>query len=95
MNPGDWILVVLPLLLSALALLLHGWTLAGIGPATLLTAGAVWYAGFQHLRHRSWLKHRDEEFVPGTQGLAMTAMVGWGLAAFTATAWLWTTLPRR
>jgi hypothetical protein len=95
MNPGDWLLAILPLLLAAMALLLHGWTLSGIGPATLLTAGVVWYVTFQRLRHRSWLKHRNEEFVPGAQGLVMTAIAGWALAGIAAMAWLWTTLPRR
>ena len=41
----------------------------------------------QWLRHRSWLRHRDSEFAPGTQHLALLAAIGWLLCIVGACIW--------
>lgn len=92
MNPGDLILLFLSLALAAPSLLAHGWTLNGIGPALLSIAGGVWQIWMQWLRHRSWLRHRDSGFVPGTQHLALSAWLGWSLGVFAAVIWTILTL---
>lgn len=92
MNPGDFILLLLSLAFAALSLLAHGWTLNGIGPALLSTAGGFWQLWMQWLRHRSWLRHKDEGFAPGTQHLAISAWLGWSLAVFAAVSWAMLTL---
>jgi hypothetical protein len=53
MNPGDFLLLLLSLALAGISLLSHGWTLNGIGPALLSTAGGFWQLWMQWLRHRS------------------------------------------
>jgi hypothetical protein len=92
MNPGDLLLLLLPLAFAGLCLVAHGWTWGGVGPALLATAGGVWHLWMQWLRHRSWLRHRDSGFVPGTQHLAISAWLGWSLAVFTALLWAMMTL---
>ena len=92
MNPGDFILLLLSLLFAVLSLLAHGWTLNGIGPALISTAGGFWQLSMQWLRHRSWLRHKDSGFAPGTQHLAISAWLGWSLATFTAVIWAMLTL---
>lgn len=87
MNPGDYLLLLLPLGFAAVSLLAHGWTLNGIGPAVLSTAGGFWQLWMQWLRHRSWLRHKDSGFAPGTQHLAISAWLGWSLTAFAALIW--------
>jgi len=87
MNPADFILLFLSLAFAALSLLSHGWTLSGVGPAILATAGGVWQLWMQWLRHRSWLQNRDSGFAPGTQHLAMLAALGWFLASGAAVGW--------
>jgi hypothetical protein len=92
MNPGDFFLMLLSLVLAALSLLAHGWTLNGIGPALIATAGGVWQLWMQWLRHRSWLRHQASGFAPGTQHLALAATVGWSLSVVVAVFWTVTTL---
>ncbi|MBX3401035.1 MAG: hypothetical protein KF873_20060 [Gemmataceae bacterium] len=87
MNPGDFILLFLSLAFAALNLCVQGWTLNGIGPALLSTAGGFWQLWMQWLRHRSYLRHQDEDFIPGTQHLAISAWLGWSLATFVALIW--------
>ena len=87
MNPSDLILLVLSLSLAAISLLAHGWTANGVGPAVLATAGGLWQLWMQWLRHRSWLRHRECDFVPGTQHLAISAWLGWSLATLAAVIW--------
>jgi hypothetical protein len=87
MNPGDFILLFLSLGFAFMSLLVQGFTLSGIGPALLATAGGIWHLWMQWLRHRSWLRHRDSGFVPGTQHLAMAAIAGWAVATFAAVIW--------
>ncbi len=92
MNPGDLLLLLLPLAFAGLCLLAHGWTWSGVGPALLATAGGFWHLWMQWLRHRSWLRHRDSGFAPGTQQLAVAAWLGWSLAVFAAVGWAMLTL---
>jgi hypothetical protein len=91
LNPTDYFLLLLSLSFAALSLLAQGWTLNGVGPALLATAGGLWQLGMQWLRHRSWVRHRDSGFAPGTQHLALSAAVGWLLGTLGAGLWLiWT-----
>jgi hypothetical protein len=92
MNPGDLLLLLLSLAFAGLCLLAHGWTLNGVGPAMLATAGGFWQHWMQWLRHRSWLRHKDSGFAPGTQHLAISAWLGWSLAVFVAVIWAMMTL---
>jgi hypothetical protein len=87
MNPGDFILLILALGFAVLSLLAHGFTPNGVGPALLATAGGVWQLWMQWLRHRSWLRHQDSGFAPGTQHLATAAWIGWSIATMTAVIW--------
>jgi hypothetical protein len=87
MNPGDFILLLFSLGFAFVSLLAHGWTLSGVGPALLATAGGAWQLWMQWLRHRSWLRHRDSGFVPGTQHLATAAWLGWSIFMFAAMTW--------
>lgn len=91
MNPGDFLLLLLSLGLAGMALLANGWTVHGIGPAVLAVAGGVWQLGMQWLRHKNWLKHRDSDFVPGTQHLAISGWLGWSLATYAALTWIYVT----
>ncbi len=92
MNPGDLLLLLLPLPFAGLCLLAHGWTLNGIGPALLATAGGFWQLWMQWLRHRSWLRHKDSDFIPGTQHLAISGWLGWSLGVFAAMIWAMLTM---
>ena len=92
MNPGDSILLFLSLAFAAVTLLAHGWTVNGIGPALVATAGGVWHLWMQWLRHRSYLRHRDSDFIPGTQHLAILGWLGWSLTALAAVIWMTLTL---
>ena len=87
MNPGDFILLFLSLAFAAVSLVAYGWTLNGIGPALLSTAGGFWQLWMQRLRHRSWLHHKDDGFAPGTQHLAISAWLGWSLGILAAIIW--------
>lgn len=87
MNPTDIILLLFSLAFATLSLLAQGWTLNGVGPALLSSAGGFWQLWMQWLRHRSWLRHREADFVPGTQHLAISAAVGWFLGLATAVIW--------
>jgi hypothetical protein len=89
MNPGDFLLLFLSLGFAFMSLLVHGFTPNGIGPALLATAGGFWQLWMQWLRHRSWLRHKDSDFIPGTQHLAIAAWLGWSLATFAAVIWAW------
>ncbi|MCO6458962.1 MAG: hypothetical protein J5I93_26950 [Pirellulaceae bacterium] len=89
MNPGDFLLLVLSLGFAAMSLLVHGFTPNGVGPALLATAGGFWQLGMQWLRYRSWLRHKDSDFIPGTQHLAIAAWLGWSLATFASVSWAW------
>lgn len=92
MNPGDYYLLLLSLAFAAVSLIANGWTLNGIGPALLATAGGFWQLWMQWLRHRSWLRHRDSGFAPGTQHLAISGWLGWSLAVLAAVIWMMLTL---
>lgn len=92
MNPGDFLLLFVPLAFAGICLLAHGWTVHGVGPALLATAGGVWNLWMQWLRHRSWLRHKDSEFVPGTQHLAISAWLGWSLTIYAAAYWAMLTM---
>lgn len=92
MNPGDYLLFVLSLMLATMSLLLNGGTANGIGPALLATAGGGWNLGMQWLRDRNWRRHKDSDFVPGTQHLAIAGWLGWSLAIFPALIWTARTL---
>jgi len=87
MNPTDFILFSLSLAFAAISLVAHGWTVNGVGPAILSSAGGCWQLWMQWLRHRSWLRHRDSGFAPGTQHLALSAAVGWFVGMVGAVLW--------
>jgi hypothetical protein len=87
MNPGDCLLLFLSLGFAFMSLLVHGFTPNGVGPALLATAGGIWQLWMQWLRHRTWLRHKDTGFAPGTQHLAIAAWLGWSIAAFAAVTW--------
>jgi hypothetical protein len=87
MNPGDFLLLFLSLGFALMSLLAQGFTLNGIGPVLLATIGGFWQLWMQWLRHRSWLRHKDSDFVLGTQHLAVSAWLGWSLATITAVIW--------
>lgn len=87
MNPTDFFLLFLSLALAIMSLLAHGFTPNGVGPALLATAGGVWQLWMQWLRHRSWLRRGNSDFVPGTQHLAIAAWLGWSLLTFAAVIW--------
>jgi hypothetical protein len=84
----DFIVLIFSIAAAAMSVLAQGWSLNGIGPAILLIAGGVWQFWMQWLRHRSWLRHRDSGFAPGTQHLALAAAVGWLLGLTGATIWI-------
>ncbi|HSH84876.1 MAG TPA: hypothetical protein VK979_06950, partial [Guyparkeria sp.] len=67
---------------------IHGWTFDGIGPAVLLLAGAIWHLWMQYLRYRSWLRHRDSDFAPSTQGLSLAAAIGGFIGTVGACVWV-------
>ncbi len=92
MNPGDYLLFVLSLMLATMSLLLNGGAMNGIGPALLATAGGGWYLGMQWLRHRNWLRYKDSDFILGTQHLAISGWLGWSIAIFAAMFWIMRTL---
>lgn len=87
MSPGDLLLLLLPLAFAGICLLAHGWSWNGIGPALLATVGGVWNLWMQWLRHRNWLRHKDSDFIPGTQHLAISAWLGWSLGVYAALIW--------
>ena len=95
MTPMDFILLFLSAAVACLAVAAHGWTVQGLGPAALLIAAGVWQFWMQWLRHRSWLRHRDSGFAPGTQHLALSASIGYFLGITGGCVWLWLTLPHR
>jgi hypothetical protein len=77
MNPIDFMLPLVCVAVAVMSVSFHCWTLNGIAPAILSTAGGFWQLWMQWLRHKSWLQHRNSGFVPGTQHLALSAAVGW------------------
>jgi hypothetical protein len=88
MNPMDIVFLILSLGVAVFSVAVHGSTLSGIGPAALSIAAGVWQFWMQWLRYRSWLRHRDSGFAPGTQHLALSAAVGWFLGMTGAMIWL-------
>jgi hypothetical protein len=92
MNPFDFLLLFLSLGFACMSLLVHGFTPNGVGPALLATVGGFWQLWMQWLRHRSWLRHKETDFIPGTQHLAISAWLGWSLATFAAVIWAVTAL---
>jgi hypothetical protein len=66
MTSAAVLLLFLLLGFAALSVLAHGWTLTGVGPALLVTAGGFWQLWMQWLRHRSWLRYKDSDFAPDT-----------------------------
>ena len=92
LNPGDYLLLLISLTFATLSLIAHGWTASGVGPAFLAAAGGFWQLLFQWLRYRSWQKHKDTDFIPGTQHLAISAWLGWALTNGAAILWSMLTL---
>ena len=45
-------------------------------PLVLIASVVVWYAFFEWLRHRSYVKHIKTGFAPGTQGLLTVGILG-------------------
>ncbi len=88
MNPMDFILLIVSVAVAVMSIIARGWTLHGIGPAILAMAGGIGHFWMQFLRHRSWLRHRDSGFAPGTQYLAISAVVGWFLGMAGAVSWI-------
>jgi hypothetical protein len=88
MNATDFLLLLMSLGVVAGSVFVHGWTLTGIGPAGLILAGTFWHLWMQWLRLRSWLRHRESGFAPGTQHLALSAAVGYGLGVTGALVWV-------
>ena len=88
MSPTDFLLLVISLAVAAGSVFVRGWTLDGVGPAGLLLAGGFWQFWMQWLRHRSWLRHRESGFAPGTQHLAISAALGYGLGMTGALIWV-------
>jgi hypothetical protein len=88
MHPMDFILLIVSVAAAVMSVLAQGWSLNGIGPAILLIAGGVWHFWMQWLRHRSWLRHRDSGFAPGTQHLTLAAAIGWLLGLTGPTIWI-------
>jgi hypothetical protein len=88
MNPMDIILLIVSVAAAVMSVLTQGWSLNGIGPAILSITGGLWHLWMQWLRHRSWLRHRDSGFAPGTQHLALSAAVGWFLGMTGALIWI-------
>jgi hypothetical protein len=88
MNPFDFFWLTYALLLAILTVTIRGWNVNGVVPGLLWIAGAFWHLLMQWLRHRSWLRHRDSGFSPGTQHLALSAVVGLGLGMIGGTIWL-------
>jgi hypothetical protein len=88
MNPSDFLLLIVSIGMAVLSVATQGWTINGIGPACLSTAGGIWHFWMQWLRHRSWLRHRDSGFAPPTQHLAISAAAGWFLGIVGATIWI-------
>ena len=95
MNPMDFILLIVSVAVAVMSVALQGWTIHGIGPAIFSLAGGIWQFWMQWLRHRSWLRHRDSGFAPGTQHLALSAAVGWFVGMVGAMIWLLATRPNR
>ncbi len=88
MNPTDFVLLFGCTVLAGASLVAHGWGVNGIGPAVLALAGGLWNVWMQWLRHRSWLRHRDSGFAPGTQHLSCLATLGFGVGVYGAVLWL-------
>lgn len=88
MNPTDFFLLLVSLMVAAVSVLVRGWTFSGIGPAILASAGGFWQLWMQWLRHRSWLRHRDSGFAPGTQYLELSAAIGWMIGMGGALLWV-------
>lgn len=88
MSPTDFFLLFVSLAFAAASIAAHGWTLNGIGPASIAAAAGFWQFWMQWLRHGSWLKHRDSGFAPGTQRLALSAAIGWMIGMLGALMWI-------
>ena len=88
MSLMEFILLIVSIAGAVMSVLAQGWSLNGIGPAILSITGGLWHLWMQWLRHRSWLRHRDSGFAPGTQHLAIAAAVGWFLGLTGATIWI-------
>ena len=88
MNPTDFLILIVTWVLACCWVVAHGLTVNGIGPAALLLVGGTWNFWMQWLRHRSWLRHRDSGFAPGTQHLALLGGIGFLLCVSSATVWV-------
>jgi hypothetical protein len=95
MNPTDFMLLIVSLVVAIISIATNGWTSPGIGPAILSLAGGIWQFWMQWFRHRSWLRHRDSGFARGTQHLALSAAVGWFTGMIGAMIWLLATQIKR
>ncbi len=97
MNPTDFLLLGVALVLASCSLAAHGPTMNGLGPAVLLIGGAFWHLAMQWLRHRSWQRHRDSGGAPGTQHLDLLGITGCLLCTSLACLWAflvrWRSLP--
>ena len=95
MSPGDFFLLFLSVVGACMSVALQGWTLNGIGPAALLVAAGFWQFWMEWLRQRSWLRHRDSGFAPGTQHLALAGALGYLVGTLGAVIWMWLLFPVR
>jgi hypothetical protein len=88
MSPTDFVLLAISVTAGTFCVITRGWTMNGIGPATLLIAGGLWQLWMQWLRHRSWLQSRGRKSAPATQHLAISAALGWLLGIAGALVWI-------
>lgn len=88
MSPVDVILLIVSIGVGVMSVVVHGWTVHGVGPAVLSIAGGLWQFWMQWLRHQCWLRHRDSGFAPGTQHLVISAAAGWLIGIVGAMIWL-------
>jgi len=88
MNPTDFLVLIVTWVLACLSVVTHGLTPKGIGPAAFLFLGGSWNFWMQWLRHRSWQRHRDSGFAPGTQHLALLGSTGFLLCVSCACVWV-------
>jgi hypothetical protein len=92
-NPTDYLILIVTGGLASLWVSALGLTLDGLGPAALVFGAGIWNFWMQWLRHRSWLRHRDSGFAPGTPHLALFAAIGFLL--FMSCACIWAVLIAR
>ena len=88
MHTVDYFFLIFSAVIALGCIHMHGWTTTGIGPAILSLAGGICHFWFQWLRHRNWLRHKDDGGAPGTLHLALLAQVGLLVPWVLALLWL-------